>query len=184
MKKIALSLVAASMTLVAGVAHADSEPASNGGVITITGALTANTCTVSGNGQGRNFAVDLPKLSASTLSEKGATAGSTGFNIALTDCTPATGNVHTFFERGTNTLADGNLKNNGDAAGVEVQLVDYNGSEAVLDLSKPDAAQGAQTVAISGGTAELLYAARYYSPDGAAGAGSVATSVTYSIVYE
>jgi major type 1 subunit fimbrin (pilin) len=181
MKKFAMSLIAASMAL-SGVAHA--VPSSNGGVLTINGELVANTCTVSGNGQGNNFTVTLPTLSASALSDAGATAGSTGFAIALTDCTPATGNVHTFWEYGANTLSDGNLKNNGTATSVEVQLTDYNGSAKALDVSKADGAQGSQTVALSNGAANLQYAAQYISPLGNAGAGTVTTTVTYSIVYE
>ncbi|AXF07208.1 type 1 fimbrial protein [Paraburkholderia sp. SIMBA_055] len=182
MKKIAFPLIVAAMGLVASAAHA--APASNGGVLTITGQLTANTCTVSGNGQGNNFAVTLPTLSAATLSAAGSTAGSTGFNIALSACTPSTGTVHTFWEYGANTLADGNLRNNGTAANVEVQLVDYNGTQKVLDVSKADGAQNAQTATITGGSANLQYAAQYVSPAGGATAGSVTTNVTYSMIYQ
>ncbi|CAB3695314.1 Major fimbrial subunit SMF-1 [Paraburkholderia graminis C4D1M] len=182
MKKIAFPLIVAAMGLVASAAHA--APASNGGVLTINGQLTANTCTVSGNGQGTNFTVTLPTLAASALSAAGATAGSTGFNIALTACTPSTGNVHTFWEYGSNTLADGNLLNNGTATKVEVQLVDYNGTRKVLDVSKADGAQNAQNVAITSGAASLQYAAQYVSPAGGATAGTVTTNVTYSMIYQ
>jgi major type 1 subunit fimbrin (pilin) len=183
MKKIAVSLIAAAMGLASVAAHA-AGPSSNGGVLTINGELTANTCDVSGNGQGPNFTVSLPTLSAKTLSAAGSTGGATGFGIALTNCTPDTGNVHTFWEYGANTLADGSLKNNGTATSVAVQLLDYNGPEQLLDLSKADGAQGSQTVAIASGSADLKYAARYFSSLGGAGAGSVNTNVTYSIVYE
>ncbi|MEI5999516.1 type 1 fimbrial protein [Paraburkholderia bengalensis] len=181
MKKIAFPLVIAAMSLASVAAHAGS---SNGGVVTINGQLMANTCTVSGNGQGANFTVTLPTLSAAELSAAGATAGATGFNIALSSCTPATGNVHTFWEYGTNTLADGNLKNNGTATNVEVQLLDYNGSQKVLNVSKADGAQNAQSVAIASGNASLQYAAQYASPAGGATAGTVTTTVTYSMVYQ
>ncbi|SAK42379.1 fimbrial protein [Caballeronia pedi] len=177
MKKLALSLVAAAMGLASVAAHA-------GNVLTINGQLVANTCDISGSGQGPNFTVTLPTLSASQLSQANSTAGATGFNIALTNCTPSTGNVHTFWEYGANTLADGNLKNNGTAASVEVQLLDYNGAAKMLDVSKADGAQGSQSVALTGGQANLKYAAQYISPAGSAGAGSVTTSVTYSIVYQ
>jgi major type 1 subunit fimbrin (pilin) len=181
MKKFAMSLIAASMAL-SGVAHA--EPSSNGGTLTINGELVANTCTVSGEGQGNNFTVTLPTLSASALSDAGSSTGSRGFAIELTDCTPATGNVHAYWDYGVNTLSDGNLKNNGTATSVEVQLVDYNGSKVPLDVSKPDGAQGSQTVALSNGAAKLQYAAQYVSPLGSAGAGTVTTTVTYGIVYQ
>jgi major type 1 subunit fimbrin (pilin) len=182
MKKIAMSLIAVSMALAGVTAHAG--PSSNGGVLTINGQLVANTCDVSGDGQGKDFTVTLPTLSASALSDAGSSAGSTGFAIALTNCTPATGNVHTFWEYGANTLSDGNLKNNGTATAVEVQLADYNGAMKTLDLSKADGSQGSQNVSIASGKANLQYAAQYYSPTGGAGAGTVTTTVTYSIVYQ
>ncbi|MFX1762717.1 fimbrial protein [Paraburkholderia sp. A1RI-2L] len=182
MKKIAVPLIVAAMGLAASVAHA--APASNGGVLTINGQLTSNTCDVSGNGQGNNFTVTLPTLSASELAAAGSTAGSTGFNIALTNCTPDTGKVHTFWEYGANTLPDGNLLNNGTATNVEVQLVDYNGAQKPIDVSKVDGSQNSQSVSIASGKASLQYAAQYISPTGNASAGSVTTNVTYSMAYE
>ncbi|WP_232316535.1 fimbrial protein [Candidatus Burkholderia verschuerenii] len=176
--KLASSVVAALLGLAAVSAYAD--PASNGGVLTINGALIASTCDVSGNSQGNNFIVTLPTLSASELSA----AGSTGFDIALSNCTPATGSVRTFWEYGANTLADGNLLNNGTADSVEVQLVDYNKGQNVIDVSKADGAQNSQSVDIKGGSASLQYAAQYISPKGGAGAGSVTTKVTYSMIYQ
>jgi major type 1 subunit fimbrin (pilin) len=178
MKKIALPLIAAAMGLVGSAAHASD------GTLTINGQITAQTCTVSGNGQGNNFTVTLPTVSATTLSAAGSTAGSTGFNIALTNCTPATGNVRTFWEYGANTLADGNLLNNGTATKVEVQLQDMNGGQKVIDVSKADGAQNSQTVAIAAGTAKLQYAAQYIAPAGGATAGTVTTKVTYSMSYQ
>ncbi|NLP61773.1 fimbrial protein [Paraburkholderia sacchari] len=183
MKKIAFPLIIAAIGLTASAAHA-AGPASNGGILTINGELTANTCDVSGDGQGNNFTVTLPTLSASELSGAGTVAGATGFNIALQNCTPSTGNVHTFWEYGANTLSNGNLLNNGTASNVEVQLVDYNGAMKVIDASKGDNAQNSQSVAISGGKANLQYAAQYVSPAGGATAGSVTTSVTYSMAYQ
>lgn len=183
MKKIALPLIAVAMGLAASAAHA-AGPANNGGVLTINGSLTAQSCTVSGNGQGNNFTVTLPPVSAGELSAAGATAGSTGFNVALTNCTPATGTVHTFWEYGANTLSDGNLLNSGTATKVEVQLVDYNGGAQTIDVSKADGAQNSRTVNIAGGNASLQYAAQYISPAGGATAGSVTTNVTYSMAYQ
>lgn len=186
MKKIAIGTIAAAMGLAAAVAHA--APASNGGVLTINGSLTSNTCTVSGNGQGNNFAVTLPTESASALSAAGSTAGATGFNIALTNCTPGINNVHTFWEYGSTTLADGNLENTltgaNAATGVEVQLLDYNNGSKVIDVSKADGAQNSQSVAIVSNGATLQYAAQYFSPAGSAAAGQVTTNVTYSMVYQ
>lgn len=182
MRKVASGTIIAAIGLAVTAVHA--APAGNGGVVTINGQLTAQTCTVSGGGQGNNFTVTLPAESASALSSAGSTAGTTGFAIALTNCTPASGNVHTFWEYGANTLADGNLLNNGTATKVEVQLLDYNGGAKTIDVSKADGSQNSQSVAIATGAANLKYAAQYISPQGGATAGSVTTNVTYSMVYQ
>ncbi|GGD68949.1 fimbrial protein [Caballeronia grimmiae] len=181
MKKIAFPIIAA-MCVAASAAHAAGS--SNGGVLTVNGQLTANTCDVSGEGQGRNFTVTLPTLSASEFSDAGSFGGATGFSIALSNCTPATGNVHTFWESGATTLANGHLLNNGTATKVEVQLLDKNNGVKSIDVSKPDGSQNSQSVAIASGTANLNYAAQYISPTGGAGVGTVTTSVTYSLAYQ
>ncbi len=59
------------------------------GIIAFNGTITAQTCTINGNGMGsKDFTVTLPKVSASTLGTAGQTAGRTPFNISLSDCTP------------------------------------------------------------------------------------------------
>jgi major type 1 subunit fimbrin (pilin) len=177
------------LMIVAAMGAAASAAQASDGTLTILGQLTATTCTVQGNNQANDFTVTLPTLSNTVLPGSGSVAGSTGFTINLTQCTPKSGNVHTFWEYGANTLGDGNLKNNGTAANVEVQLVDYNGSSpSAIDVSKADGAQdiagATPTVSISSGAADLQYAAQYIAPTAAAGAGSVSTSVIYSIVYQ
>ncbi|WP_250453975.1 fimbrial protein [Caballeronia sp. ATUFL_M2_KS44] len=181
MKKIGISLAVAAIGFMSAAAHA-AQP--NGGTVTVNGALIANTCDVSGNGQGNNFTVTLPTLSAAEFATAGASGGTTGFNIALSNCTPNTGNVRTFWEYGANTLADGNLKNNGTATNVEVRLLDYNAGQKTIDLSKADGAQNSQNVAIAGGKATLQYAAQYYTAAGSATVGNVTTSVIYSMSYQ
>jgi major type 1 subunit fimbrin (pilin) len=182
MKKKLTGIVISAMSLAAAVAHA--APASNGGVATFNGQLTSTTCTVTGNSQGTDFTVKLPTISTAALSTAGSTAGSTGFNIALTNCPAGASNVHTFWNLGTNTLSDGNLLNGGTATKVEVQLVDYNNGQNVIDVSKADGTQNSKSVGITAGAANLTYAAQYVSPTGGAGAGSVTTNVTYSMIYQ
>ncbi|HIE5945918.1 TPA: fimbrial protein [Burkholderia cepacia] len=163
-------------------AHAEGP---SSGVLTINGELTSQSCKISGNGQGGNFTVTLPKTSAANLAAAGSVTGSTSFNIALTDCTPNSGKVHTFWQPGVNTLSNGTLKNNGTAKNVEVQLQDFNGgSPGVIDVSKADGAQNSQSVSIDKGAARLNYAAQYISTEGSAAAGTVTTSVTYSMAYD
>jgi major type 1 subunit fimbrin (pilin) len=181
MKKVAISLIVSTIGFMSAAAHA-AQP--NGGTVTINGSLTATTCDVSGNGQGNNFTVTLPTLSTAEFAAAGASGGNTGFNIALSNCTPNTGNVRTFWEYGANTLADGNLKNNGTAANIEVRLLDFNAGQKTIDVSKADGAQNSQTVAITGGKASLQYAAQYYTSAGGATAGTVTTTVVYSMSYQ
>lgn len=178
MKKSVLTLVAMLSGAACGVAHA------SGGTLTIIGQLTASTCQVSGNGGTGDFTVTLPTIAASDFAEAGRSGGNTPFNLALTNCTPDTGNVHAFWESGANTLPNGNLKNTGTASNVEVQLVDVNNGVKVIDVSKTDGAQNAQNVAITGGRATLRYAAQYTTSAGGATAGTVSTVVTYSMSYQ
>lgn len=183
MKKAIINFSTGAMALASIGVHA--SPDSNGGVLTINGRLTGDTCEISGEGQGPDFTVNLPRISVNALTGVGATAGSTGFTIALTNCNPASSKVHTFWPDGVNTLTDGNLKNNGTATQVEVQLVDYNsGSPQVLDLSQSDGAQNSHSTTIVDGAANLRYAAQYYSAASATGPGTVTTDATFTIVYE
>jgi major type 1 subunit fimbrin (pilin) len=155
------------------------------GTITITGTVTAQTCTINGNGSGsNNFTVPLISVSASSLPSAGTPAGATPFNIALSACTPASGNVHTFFEPGpTVDTATGNLIiATGGATNVEIQLL--NGDSTPIKLGVVDTSQNSKSVAISaGGTATLNYIAQYIAT-GAATPGAVSTSVMYTMVYQ
>jgi major type 1 subunit fimbrin (pilin) len=177
-KKALVGTIISATSLLAAVAHA--APASNGGVATFNGQLISATCTITGNSQGTDFTVKLPTISTAALS----TAGSTGFNIALTNCPAGLNKVHAFWNLGTNTLSDGNLLNGGTATKVEVQLVDYNNGQNVINAFKADGSQNSLSVGISGGAANLQYAAQYIAPTGGATAGTVTTNVTYSMIYQ
>lgn len=153
------------------------------GTITFTGKITAQTCTISGNGGGPNFTVALPTVSASTLATSGATAGRSPFNIALTNCTPDTGTVHTFFEQGpTIDTVTGYLKlDTGGATNVEIQL--QNSDFSNIALNQPDSGQNSKTASIQSGSATLNYYAQYVAT-GKAGAGAANSSVMYTMSYQ
>ncbi|MDR3429860.1 fimbrial protein [Silvimonas sp.] len=176
MKKLIPALII-GMGLSAGAFASD-------GTITINGALTAQTCTIVGNNQGSDFTVTLPTISTATLATPNSIAGAVPFSIVLSACTPATGNVATYFEYGANTLADGNLKNaTGSATSVEVQLL--NGDMSPIDVSKGSTTlQNSAVKFLASGGATLPYVARYTSPLGNATAGDVKTTVTYSMTYQ
>ncbi|MFM0727326.1 fimbrial protein [Paraburkholderia strydomiana] len=154
------------------------------GTITFTGQITSQTCTISGNGGGKNFTVTLPTVSTSALATAGTTAGRTPFNIALSNCTPNSGNVSTYFEPGaTVDTTTGQLVNaSGTATNVEVGLL--NGDSSAITLGAAQASQNSKAVALASGAATLKYFAQYVATNGASTAGTVNTTVMYSIVYQ
>jgi major type 1 subunit fimbrin (pilin) len=162
-----------------------SQFAAADGTITFTGNVTGQTCTINGNGSGsKDFTVALPTVSTSALSASGQTAGRTAFNIALTACTPASGNVHAYFEPGpTINMNSGNLLvAAGGANNVEIGLL--NGDFSVIKAGAADAAQNSKSVAISAsGTATLPYYAQYVAT-GAATPGAANSSVMYTLIYQ
>lgn len=170
MKKIILATSA--IILGSAAAHATD------GKISITGTITDRTCTV--DSKSKNLAVTLPTVSAVSLAP-GQTAGRTPFTINLTNC--AQGKVATFFEPGSTVdYGSGRLNNvNGDAKNVQVQLLGEN-NEFIPVLSGPQANSQEVNVATAGGSAALNYYAEYYAKAQAT-AGSVDTSVQYTIVY-
>ena len=157
------------------------------GTINFTGELVDSTCSVNVNGTAGPAAatVTLPKVSAAQLKTTGNTAGQTGFNIALSACTGATTTAAAFFESGAGVDATtGNLKNTGSAKAVQLQLLDSTNG-AVIKAG--DFTQVANTSKIkkdlAAGSAVLPYAVQYVST-GAAVAGTVLGTVTYSITYQ
>ncbi|MFY0477184.1 fimbrial protein [Achromobacter marplatensis] len=177
--KLFAALIVAVTTMGVQSAHAAD------GTITFNGQITAQTCTINGNGTGaKDFTVKLPTVSSSTLANTGATAGRTPFQIALTACTPSSGNVHTFFEAGPTTDATtGNLiLNAGGASNVQIGLL--NASDfSPIKAGFADASQNSKSVAITTGAATLSYIAQYVAT-GVATAGLANSSVMYTIAYQ
>ncbi len=173
----------AALTL-ASAAFASHSAFAADGTITFTGSVTANTCAIAGNGaSSKNFTVALPNVSNKTLAAAGDTAGRTPFSIALTGCTPNTGNVHTFFEAGpTVDTASGNLINTSTGGAANVQIGLLNADASAIKAGATDASQNSKAVALAGGNATLQYIAQYVAT-GATTAGAVNSSVQYTIVY-
>ena len=157
------------------------------GTITINGQVTDKTCTVNAGGN-KDFTVTLPTVSKQVLAVAGDTAGRTPFTINLTGC--SVGKVATYFEPGaTVDFNTGRLNNaSGTAKNVQVQLLGSDntaikvlaGSGSGLDFAQTNS-QWVDVVA--GGAADLNYYAEYYAT-GASEAGSVATTVKYTIIYQ
>jgi major type 1 subunit fimbrin (pilin) len=175
-----------SAALIAGFGVAALAPQAakaSDGTMTFNGKVVASTCTVGVNGGGASNSVTLPTVATSALPSAGTVAAATPFSVKLTGCTFGTaGNVGLYFEPGTNTLADGNLKNTAATNNVEVQLL--NATQGVMTLNSASGSQNGSTAAVTtaSSSATLNYYAQYYAI-AAASAGTVASTVTYSVVY-
>ncbi|WP_186425882.1 fimbrial protein [Cupriavidus metallidurans] len=177
-----------STLLIAGTALASQlAMAAPDGTITFNGNITSQTCKINGGSAPQNFTVTLPTVSTTTLNAMDATSGRTGFRIALTQCNPTTGNVHTFFEAGpTVNLGTGRLINAGSATAVEIELLNKDTSIITVGASDGIGAglQNSKSVALAAGAANLDYYAQYHATSATgSGAGGVTSTVTYDISY-
>jgi len=188
--------------LVAGISTAMALPLTtqaSDGTITFTGAVTANTCTVSVNGAGNTTTVALPTVSTSALTNTPprTTAAGTFFNMNVNACTgtplndfgggaPTT--VKIYFEAGPNVdeTTGGLINVAGAGSNVEVMLYNASAATVVGTQIKPgtNTNQPLAQLMSAGGT-QWFYAG--YSTAGAnavATAGAVSTSITYSLIYQ
>jgi major type 1 subunit fimbrin (pilin) len=128
--------------------------------------------------------IALPKVSVSALAANGQKAGWTPFSIRLDNCktngVQSNGtNVRTFFDGPRVNATTGNLDVTG-AANVQLQL--SNGDGSVINLAGAKGSQNVATTQISAGTAILPYAASYFAT-GKAGAGTVSSTVNFTIEF-
>ncbi|MCG9493364.1 type 1 fimbrial protein [Acinetobacter pittii] len=176
MKKLALI---AALSVV-GIVNAQAAD----GTITINGLVTDKTCDIT-TPAGKDFTVTLPTVSKQTLAAAGDVAGRTPFQINLANCSE--GKVAAYFEPGSTVdFNTGRLNNTqGDAGNVQVQLLgDNNNFIPVLAAGANGAQANSQWVDVAdGATADLNYYAEYYAT-GASTAGTVGTSVQYTIIYQ
>jgi major type 1 subunit fimbrin (pilin) len=191
--------------IAAGIATATMLPLSghaSDGTITFTGAVTANTCTVSVNASGANATVALPTVSTAALTNVATktTAAGTFFNMAVSACTAtpiadiaaaAPTTVAIYFEAGPNVdEVTGGLINTVVGSNVEVNLYNASAAAIVGTQIKPGTATAQPLTQLIGvGGTQWFYAG--YSTTGtnglagaAATAGAVSTSITYSLVYQ
>lgn len=181
MKKV---ITAATMLAILSAASMGAQAASTG-TITFNGELTATTCDANVDGQGADATIVLPTVGTNQLTAAGDTAGSTGFNIALSNCAGTLQTASAFFEAGSSVdLPTGHLKNmTGDATNVSLQLLDKADNEAPIQAGNSNQTANTTYYDISSGSADLPYAVEYYA-DGATTAGTVVSDVVYSIQYK
>ncbi|HEY1998143.1 fimbrial protein [Paraburkholderia sp.] len=157
------------------------------GTITFTGTLSNTTCSINGTASGTlaTSSVALPQVSASTLGVAGATGGrSAPIPLALTGCTGTATKAVAYFESGPNVdQANGYLSNTGGTASkVDVRLLNasFQPINILSGLNNDIASNGAT---ITAGSANLKYYGEYYAT-GVATAGTVSTSVSYTMQYQ
>lgn len=156
------------------------------GTINFNGEVKDQTCTVTVNGQisPAPSTITLPTVSSSLLDTAGKTTGQTGFKIGLSACSGPATTASAFFESGATVDAiSNNLKNTtGTAKMVQLQLVDAaNGN--VIKAGDTSQITATTATAITANSATLPYAVQYFAI-GKATAGTVISSVTYSINYK
>ncbi|ATM94530.1 putative fimbrial protein [Yersinia frederiksenii] len=180
MKKLAIIVALATVFGSVNFAQAAST-----GTINFSGELTASTCDISVDGQGADATVILPTVSTSQLTAANQVAGSTGFNMALSNCNGTLKTVSAFFEAGSSVdVVTGHLKNmSGTASGVSLELLDASNAMASIKAGNSSQATSTTYIDASSGSATLPYAVQYYA-NSATTPGTVISNVVYSIQYK
>lgn len=184
MKTLALTAAIVATGLCATAANA-AQHTTPDGTITFSGKVVTDTCSVQVNGGSTSASVTLPTVFSSQLPTAGSTAGDTSFNISVSNCDAGITSVQTFFSGSDIDTTTGRLNNgtSGTASNVQLQLLQDNDSTA-MDLRGADAsAQHSKSYTPSSGAATLTYYARYYAT-GTVGAGSVSSTVNFTMVYQ
>lgn len=183
------TLLATSLALAAGTLALAPAAFAADGTITINGQIVAQTCTVSLNG-GANAGtgtVTLPPVTTAPFTAAGKTAGAMPFTISVSGCdSTLNGKTMTPFFSGSNIdAATGYLsQSGGTATNIEVALAN-SAAGTPFTLNKGEDNQGVTGTAVASGAASASYVAEYIQPAAATPTtGTVATSVSFTLVYE
>lgn len=188
MKKLNIAYAAVVLAIAFG-----QQAMASDGTINFTGKVTDVTCSVTGTGAGTginssNLAVTLPTVSTTALSADTNTAGATPFKISLTGCEGSNEdnkNVAVYFEPGGNVNIYGRLNNatEGSDAAQNVDIALYLADDVSKELKLGVTPSEFYTsIDPDSKSADMNFVAKYYAT-GAAKAGTVTSSVTYTIVY-
>lgn len=182
----------------AGIAAAITAPLSglaSDGTLTFTGAVTGSSCTISVNGGGADATIALPTVDTAALDNSaGKTeAGGTFFNIALSDCNAEDDfggaeptNVRIYFEAGENVDENTGGLINLAPSGSNVEVKLYNASQGTVvgtQITPGKSTVQAPLQAIGDDVTHWFFAVYSTQRNGAASAGAVSTSITYSVIY-
>lgn len=152
--------------------------------IRFQGEVNAQTCNVNVNDATGSPIILLPTVSTAALSTAKSTAGKTPFTINLTGCVaPTSGSTQAININlvGNNISSTGDLLNTGTAKNVTLRLLD-SGDKAI-SLSGGSATVTGMKLASGSTSASQDFSVEYYSDSGNAGAGTVLSSVQYSVSY-
>ncbi|WP_130617566.1 fimbrial protein [Dyella amyloliquefaciens] len=183
--KLATALFALGFVAIGSAAHASS----NGGTITFTGAVTDETCTVTGgagtDGGTGNFTVALDPVAASKLPSAGSFANKKPFQVIIGgqgqgSCQDGKVATMSFLASSPRVNPNGNLDNalTGQATNTQVQVLDATGTAIALNTGT----WSVNSPAIANNTATIDFGAQYFAT-GAATPGLVSTSVIYAVTY-
>lgn len=176
-KQVTQLMIALAGLSVAPMVFAQAVPGA--GQVTFNGQLYDDTCVINAGDDDKT--VTLPTLSSQSLPVAGNVAGSTMFNISVSECPSTLSQVAAHFET---TNMDPNTRNalnqatTSPASNVEVQLLDRDGTTPILLGST-----GTFVPIASDGTATMSYGGEYYAT-GAATSGNVTAVVRYTLAYQ
>ena len=160
------------------------------GTITFTGSVTEAPCSITAADS--NLAIDLGQVSKKDLTAIGKFSTSVPINVHLMGCTFDTdtgtspnpngklSKIGVTFNGTSTTPASGYLTNTGNAANVVVQLLDKDNNTPIKIGTAPTAATAQQMTTGNGNV--LNFFARLMAT-GVGAAGSVNSSVTYTLTY-
>lgn len=186
--KIAAGIVSAMSSVTPGLA--------SDGTITFIGAVTGNSCSVQVNGVGSDGTVALPVVDTTALDDSSParnTAAGTFFEITLNSCiashadlsgAPPT-RVALYFEAGPNVDQSTHGLINAGTSNVEVKLYQASESHVVGSQIAPGTSGAGQpdSQAVTAASTQYFYAGYWLARGVKATAGTVNTSVTYSLIY-
>ncbi|WP_241573368.1 fimbrial protein [Rosenbergiella nectarea] len=150
-------------------------------VITITGQVKDNMCTVSVGSQ--DFTVDLQTYSTKNFPSVGSTSSAIPFSIVLQNCGSAASAVKINITGTTDTVNTSLLKNStasGYASGIGVQILNNTGS--VVQLNQSNSAITAIKLTPNK-TNVISYYARMVSTATVVGAGTVSSTANFTLQY-
>lgn len=184
--KAILPAIAIATSAMLGLASFSAHAAD--GTITITGTVSDTTCSINGTATGTSAdkSITLPSVSAGSLSTAGNVGGTSSpsdLALTLSGCSGAATKAIARFENGpTVDQNNGYLNNSGTATKVQVRLLNAQ-MQPINITTNANNDISANSTMISGGGASLKYFAQYYST-GKATAGTVSTSVQYTMQYQ